>query len=76
MDYQQLAAFKGDPYAECHSSAQYEDMPPPHLQDMQPLSCFALNQVHGMKKQIMLVWPTYFPLPFPVRVISSDGMSS
>lgn len=29
MDYQQLAAFKGDPYAECHSSAQYEDMPPP-----------------------------------------------
>lgn len=27
MDYQQLAVFKGDLYAECHSSAQYEDMP-------------------------------------------------
>lgn len=28
------------------------------------------------KKQIMLAWPTYFPLPYPVCVISSDGMSS
>lgn len=37
---------------------------------------FARKQLHSMKKQIMLAWPTYFPLPFPVCVISSDGMSS
>lgn len=58
----------------------YEDMPlsiyHPHPPRHAALVCFALNQVHGMKKQIMLVWPTYFPLPFPVCVISSDGMSS
>lgn len=34
------------------------------------------SSLRHKKKQIMLMWPTYFTPCFPLRVISSDGTSS
>lgn len=49
------------------------DSPPPPNWTCSPrLLC---SRLHGMKKQIMLVWPSYFPLPPPRWCVICDGMS-
>lgn len=80
-----LVALKGGPACEqcvsflssvyiktCHCLFTTSDIP--HRTCSSCRLCSEPTSRH--EKQIMLAWPTYFPLPFPVCVISSDGMSS